>query len=72
MSADTEEMISQAGQTRQRAGELVGALRDARLAWLELCDAWKAVRSQAREARAEGRNQRHIAILRRALAQKTR
>ena len=72
MSADTEEMISQAWQTREQADQLVGAVRDARPAWLELRDAWKAVRSQAREAQAESRNQRHIAILRRALAQKTR
>ena len=72
MSADAEEMISQVRQTRQHAEALAGALHDGRSAWLEHCDAWKAVISEAREALAESRNQRHIAVLRRALAQRTR
>ena len=72
MRAETEKMISQVRQTRQEADRLIGAVRECRRAWLEFCDAWKAVMSQAREVRAESRNHRHIALLRRALAQKRR
>jgi hypothetical protein len=72
MSADAEEMISQVRQTREHADALEGALHEGRSAWLKHCDAWKAVMAEAREALAESRNQRHIAILRRALARRTR
>jgi len=72
MGADTEEMISQVRQTRQQADTLIGAVHDCRLAWLEFCDAWKAVMAHAREVNAESRNHRHIGVLRRALAQKIR
>jgi len=72
MSADAEDTISQIRQTRQHADALLGAVQEGRSAWLECCDAWKAVVAQAREACAESRNQRHIALLRRALARKAR
>ena len=72
MSADAEEMISQVRQTRQHADVLVRALHEGRSAWLEHCDARKAMISEAREACAESRNQRHVALLRRAIAHRTR
>jgi len=39
--------------------------------WLERRRAWMALLWRAREVRAESRNHRHVAILRRALNQKT-
>ena len=68
MSADLEEMIALIQQTRHHADEL-GA-HDGRSAWQECRDAWEATRLRAREVRAESRNHRYVAMLRRALARR--
>ena len=70
MSAEAEEMISHVRQMRQQTDALVSALHQGRATWEQYCDALKAVIAEAREACAESRNQRHIALLRRALAHK--
>jgi len=70
MSADTEEMVALVRQRRRHADALVAAAHDGRSAWQECRDAWRAVRLRAREVQAESRNQRYVAMLRRALARK--
>ena len=70
MSADSEDLISQVRQTRLHSDKLAATLHDRAPGWVQAYQAWKALLSQAREARAETRNHRHIAVLRRALSQK--
>jgi len=72
MDAESEKIISQARQTQQVSGKLVASLTSSdRPAWDELLDAWKALRVRARQTRADSRNHRHVAVLRRAIRQKT-
>ena len=70
MSADLEEMIALIQQTRHHADELGAVAPDGRSAWQECRDAWEATRLRAREVRAESRNHRYVAMLRRALARR--
>ena len=67
MSADSEEMISQARRTRARANQLVAAVHHGLYGWREGSEAWQRLMSWAREVRADSRNHRHVALMRRAL-----
>jgi len=70
MNADSGEMVSQARQARQLPDDLAATLHEQHPDWPRFREAWKALMSWSREVRAETRNQRHVAILRRALTQK--
>ena len=70
MSADSGHLISQAQKILELSQGLLARVR-ARLAMsTESCKMSKTLRSQAREIRAETRNYRQIALLRRVLYQK--
>jgi len=72
MCADSREPTSQVGQGRTRAGNVQARPSMPADNWIHLSAQSQALRSWARAVRAESRNQRHIAVLRRALDQTTR
>ena len=73
MSADSMETNSQVwhGTPQESAEVEAPANMRADANWLQYRGAWTALLWRAREVRAESRNHRHVAILRRALNQKT-
>ena len=72
MCADSRERTSQVGQGRTRADYVHARPSMPADDWIHLSAQSQALRSRAREVRVESRNQRQIAVLRRALNQRAR
>jgi len=72
MCADSRERTSQVGQGRTRADYVYARPSMPADDWIHVSAQSQALRSWAHEVRAESRNQRQIAVLRRARNQTTR